>query len=388
MNTTVEIALYPTQDDFVHDPKRYTAFIGGRNSGKTFAGSCKALQLATQGGLGCIAAPSFPQLEKGAKPQFIDRLDSVGIRYTKTRDGIVLPDHHAEILFVTLESESRVRGPNYRWGWVDEVEYVTDRTIWKALKGAIREGPNPQLFVTSTPKGRRLVWDEWVVGKTQGHALYKATTHDNPFIDADDYVSGLGYEGTFYDQEITAEFVTFEGLVYPGFDRDRAIQARDTEGWRTIMGVDIGTRNPTAILTIRAGADTERHIERELYRRGMSSDEITDAITAEADAVKPARIYLDPSAASYILALTRKGYPATKANNDVRFGIGVVTTAIADGMTVAPSCVNLVAELESYRYPDGKVETDNPVKDNDHAADALRYGLAGLAAPKRKVVIA
>lgn len=381
MTATLAVKLYDTQDDFVMDQKRYTAFIGGRNSGKTFAGSVKAVKCAAQyGGLGCIAAPSFPMLEHGAKAQFIERLTESGEPFTKTRDSVQIPRFNAEVLFSTLESEARVRGPNFSWGWADEVEYVADRSIWKALKGAVRDGPNPELFVTSTPKGRRLVWDEWVVGKTAHHALYKATTFDNPFIDAQDYVSGLGYEGVFYEQEITADFVTFEGLVYPGFNRSVIIE-RDCSGWATILCADIGARNPTAVYTIRVGADVERHIERELYRRGMSSDEITDAIAAEADATNPEVIFLDPSARAYIDTLQRRGYPAVPANNEVVYGIGVMTTAIADGMTVDPSCVNFVAEIESYAYPENKTNNDKPVKSGDHAMDAIRYGLVGVVSP-------
>jgi hypothetical protein len=120
MATELRVKLYPTQDDFVADDRRYTAFIGGRNSGKTYSGSIKALLLATQGGLGCIAAPSFPMLEHGAKRQFMDRLDEAGIPYTKARDGVTIPAWNSEVLFVTLESESRVRGPNFSWGWAEE----------------------------------------------------------------------------------------------------------------------------------------------------------------------------------------------------------------------------------------------------------------------------
>lgn len=371
------VDLYPMQDDFVHDEHRYPAFIGGRNSGKTYAGSWKAVTKAAQGGLGCIAAPSFPMLEHGAKAQFIARLNDIGVPYHLTRSSVEIPSWSAEVVFVTLESESRVRGPNYSWAWPDEVEYVADRNVWKALKGAVREGDNPQIFPTSTPKGRRLVWDEWIANATEHHTLHKATTYDNPFIDADDYVAGLNYAGRFYEQEIAADFVAFEGLIYPGFDREKVVHERDVEGWRRIIGVDIGTNNPTAILTIAVGADTERHVESEVYRRRMSSDEIVDAIAAEADRVKAESIFVDPSAAGYIKSLQDRGYPARKVNNEVRYGIGVVTSAIADGLTVDPSCVNLVTEFEAYHYDDAKVETDKPDKSEDHACDALRYGLVG-----------
>ena len=379
------LTLYPAQWDFVADDSRWVAFVAGRNAGKTFAGSWKAVRRAQRGGLGVIAAPDFPMLEFGAKRSFLDRLRDLRVPHAVTRNpGVVtVPGWGAEVRFATLETESRVRGPNYDWGWVDEVEYVTDRGIWQALKGAVREGAAPQLFVTSTPKGRRLVFEEWVANPTPHHALYRASTFDNPHIDAADYVAGLGYAGRFFRQEIEASFEGAEGLVYPDFDRARHVRAVDCTGWRTVIGVDVGSRNPTAALVARLAGDGRIHIERELYRRNMSSSEITGAIKAMADEVRAETVYIDPSAAGYVLELERDGYPVVKANNDVLLGIQRVTTAINDGLTIDPSCANLVAELEGYAYPDGsRVETDKPLKVNDHAADALRYLVIGEATPQ------
>jgi hypothetical protein len=375
-----DIELYGVQDDFVHDEHRYVAFVGGRNSGKTYAGSWKAALRAQEGGLGVIAAPDFPMLEFGAKRAFLDRLVDMNVAFSLNgqRGVVTIPRWNAEVRFATLETESRVRGPNYAWCWADEVEYVTDRTIWQALKGAIRNGTNPQLFVTTTPKGRRLVWDEWVQAASPQHALYRASTRDNPFIDAEDYIAGLGYTGRFLQQEIDAEFVAFDGLVFPEWDRCR-LQAVDCAGWRTVLGVDIGTRNPTAILTVRQAGDLRMHIEREVYRRNMGAADVVAAIAAEADRVQPEAIYIDPSAAGYVIDLERAGYPVVKADNDRKRGVQLMATALADGLTVDPGCVNFVDEIEAWHYPDGKRESDDPVKEHDHALDAWRYACVGLA---------
>jgi hypothetical protein len=372
--------LYPVQDDFVHDQRRYPAFIGGRNSGKTYSGSIKALLRATGGGLGCIAAPSFPQLEGGAKRQFIDRLNESGMNYTPTRTGIHIPTWNAEVIFVTLESESRVRGPNYEWAWPDELEYVVDRKIWKALLGAVRAGDNPQVFPTTTPKGRRIIYDEWGVKPTERHALYTATTFDNVFIDAADYVSGLGYEGAFYDQEISAEFVSFEGVVYPGFNYADNVRAIDVTGWQPILGLDLGTRNPTAILTAYYSGD-RLHIAAEMYESGMSSDRITDEAVRIYGAVNPIHVVVDPSAAGLILSLEDKRLRVVKANNDVKVGISQVTSRLPF-LTIDPGCVHTIAEFESYQY---RADSDQPVKANDHAMDVVRYLCMDIygAPPKR-----
>lgn len=378
---TLNYSLYEVQDDFVNDPSRYVAFIAGRNSGKTYSGSVKAVLKCMEPTLGVIAAPNFPMLEHGAKRQFIDRLEEAGIPFvTNNQKGTLhIPDTGAEVLFATLESESRVRGPNFNWAWPDELDYLYDLKVWKALKGAVRAGDNPQIFATSTPKGRRLIWGEWVRDETPRHKLYRASTYDNLFIDADDYVSGLGYDGRFADQEINAEFVSFDGLVYDMFDRERNVTQVNTAGWRTVMGVDVGARNPTVALVIRIAGDGRVHIEREHYQRGMGSTAILSLIEQAADECKPEAIYIDPSAAAYIDDLLSDGYPAEKANNDVQTGIQRVTTAFADGLTVDPSCINTIAEFESYQYQDNG--SDKPIKQNDHCMDAARYGVLGGTQP-------
>lgn len=378
---TKQIELYGIQHDFVFDEARYVAFVAGRNAGKTFAGSWKAALAAQRGGLGIIAAPDFPMLEFGAKRAFLERLRDLNVAHQVNgqRAVVTIPRWNAEVRFATLETESRVRGPNYAWGWVDEVDYLSSNAIWQSLKGAIRAGDTPQLFVTSTPKGRRLLYDEWVERGTPQHHLYRAKTADNPFIEAEQYILSLGYTGRFAEQELGGEFVAFEGLVYPAFSRPGNVRTIDCEGWRTVLAVDVGTRNPTCVLTLRKASDGRVHVERELYRRGMSSEEIIEAIAAEFDREQPEVVLLDPSANDYILSLQRRGYPARKANNDITFGIGQVTTALADGLSVDPSCVNLIAEFESYRYPEGRTGEDKPVKEGDHAMDALRYGIASEA---------
>jgi phage terminase large subunit len=60
-------------------------------------------------------------------------------------------------------------------------------------------------------------------------------------------------------------------------------------------------------------------------------------------------------------------------------GIARVTDALAHGLSIDPQCLNAISELESYRYPEGsRSGTENPIKENDHAMDALRYGIVHL----------
>jgi hypothetical protein len=75
---TIEQRLYPQQFAFLNDQRRYPAFIGGRNSGKTFTGAYKAFERMSRGGLGIVAGPSFPAMKLGPKPQLLKALDAAG----------------------------------------------------------------------------------------------------------------------------------------------------------------------------------------------------------------------------------------------------------------------------------------------------------------------
>lgn len=380
---TIEQRFYPQQIAFLRDQSRYPAFVGGRNSGKTFTGAYKALEWASRGSLGLIAGPSFPAMKLGPKPRFLKLLDDSGITYRENKNDnkLYIAAFNAEIQFAGLENDTYTRGPNYRWGWVDELDFVADPEMWRTAKAAVREGGDYQFFITSTPKGRRLIYQEWVIGADDFHHLHKATSFDNFFVDAEDFVAGLNYSGRFYEQEINAEFVTFEGLVYPGFDRLRNVKVVDCAGWGSLIAVDVGTRNPTAILTIRHSGD-RLHVERELYRRGMGSTEIVDTVAGEYRESRASAAVVDPSAAGLITDLEHLALTAHKGDNAIVTGISRVTSVLPD-LTINPSCVNLIAEFESYQYPDGtRSEQDNPIKSNDHALDALRYGCMDLVVPQ------
>lgn len=372
------VALFPRQMRFVQDQRRFPGYVGGIGSGKSFAGGVKALKRFGHPGLGGVFAPSYPMLRDATQRTLFTLLDTVGIAYEhhKGENRLTILKSGHEVIFRSLDNPDSVRGPNLEWAWIDEASLVTKEAS-NIVNGRVRVGDHPQVWKTFTPKGRNWCWEEYERDATGDesdpvHPLYRVKTTENPELPAD-FVDSLGYSGRFAEQELGGEFVAFEGVVYPSFNRPDHVRPHDTTDWRPVMAIDIGTRNPTAILTGYQG-DDRWHIAREVYRRGMSSDEIIDAITAEADAVQPEVIYIDPSANDYILTLQRKEYPARKANNDVTYGIGVVTAELANGMTIDPSCVNLIAELETYHYREGgRTETDKPVKEFDHACDAVRY---------------
>jgi PBSX family phage terminase large subunit len=389
------LRLFPRQMRFVKSTAPYPAYIGGIGSGKSFAGGAKVISRLGRKELGMIAAPTYQMLRDSTLEGFFNQLDMLGIPYEhhKSENTITFATGH-KILCRSLEDPAKVRGPNLDYAWVDEAGYISPEA-WAVVKGRVRVGVQPQAWTTSTPKGRNWMWEEWERDATGNefdatHPLFRVRTEENPEL-PDGFAHSLGYSDRFAAQELGGEFVAFEGLVYPGFNRQRHVHRADTSGWGTVLGLDLGTKNPTALLVVKHAGE-RRHYQAEHYERGMSSDSITDLAVKAWETYRPEFMVVDPSAAGLILSLENRGIRVRKAINDVVVGISTLTSLIdgktPDGeplLTVDPSCVNFIAEMESYRYPDGRRgNSDHPVKEMDHLADCARYVEMELSAPPKR----
>lgn len=303
----------------------------------------------------------------------------------------------SELLIGGLDKADKVMSREYDLIYVNEAWEISEDDLEK-LSTRARWGvmPYQQVFGDTNPQG-------------PGHHLYKAfqagriqmlfSVHeDNPAL-FDPAVNDWTEQGRAYlarldsltgfrrDRLRKGLWVAAEGVVYPGFNRQTHVKKINCKGWGTILGMDVGTRNPTALLTIRFAGD-RIHVEAEHYQRGMSSDSITDVAISTYGRTNPDYLVIDPSAAGLITSLADRGITVRKATNDIKIGISRLTAALPD-LTVDPSCVNLIEEFESYRYPSGgrNDSNDTPVKEHDHALDALRYAVFDLANPVVEVDI-
>lgn len=301
-----------------------------------------------------------------------------------------------------MDNPGKVLSAEYDHAYVMQAEEL-DVTDWETLLTRLRYGATPyhQLFGDANPASRQ----HWLYRRMLAGSLKFLTSEheDNPelfdlatgeqtpygreYLGKLDRLTGFRKERLRYGKWVGAE-----GLVYTDFDPVTMVKRVDVSSWQTrVLGVDIGTRNPTAILRIAMSGDDRTHVAGEIYRAGMTSNDIIDAIESECDDFHPHAVFVDPSAAGYIAQLEADGYPVEKANNDRRYGIACVHDAIERGLTVDPSCRGTLAEFGLYAYPAGSETSlgaadgetredgkDDPVKKNDHSMDGLRYGIAGL----------
>jgi PBSX family phage terminase large subunit len=204
------------------------------------------------------------------------------------------------------------------------------------------------------------------------------TIDDNPFLPAA-FVENLKreYAGTVhYERYILGKWVLAEGLVYKFGEENKADEV--PEGGEYYISVDYGTMNPfSAGLWSLNGTKAMRI--REYYYGGRDSsvqktdEEYCDAIDALADGLPIRQIIVDPSAASFIAALRKRGWTVKKADNDVENGIRRVAVYLANGnIKIHKSCADCIREFGMYRW-DEKAGEDKVIKEYDHAMDEVRY---------------
>jgi hypothetical protein len=85
-------------------------------------------------------------------------------------------------------------------------------------------------------------------------------------------------------------------------------------------------------------------------------------------------VIVDPSAASFIEVLRRRGWRVRKAENDVVSGIRLVSDCLKDGrIVICQGCGALLKEMDEYVWDLSNSAKDKVKKEHDHAMDDMRY---------------
>ena len=180
----------------------------------------------------------------------------------------------------------------------------------------------------------------------------------------------------YYLRYILGEWALAEGLVY-SFGEDNIVDEQP-RGAEYYISIDYGTLNPfSAGLWSVTGAKAVR-IQEYYYdgrnqKRQLTDEEYCDEIQALADGYPVAKVIVDPSAASFITALKRRGFRVQQADNAVLDGIRRTSVFLKNGtIKIHRSCADSIREFGLYRW-DEKAASDAVVKENDHAMDDIRY---------------
>ena len=182
--------------------------------------------------------------------------------------------------------------------------------------------------------------------------------------------------------------VSAEGRVYDFFEPDMAGKAPENcEKW--YISCDYGTVNPTSMglwglhqgVWYRVG---EFYFNSRQQMRQMTDEEYARAMQDLAGSRPITAVIVDPSAASFIEVLKRKGWRVRKANNDVLSGIRLTSDCLKDGrIVICEGCRDCLREMDEYVW-DLHSGKDQVKKENDHAMDDMRYFVSTVLAGQSK----
>lgn len=261
---------------------------------------------------------------------------------------------------------------------LDEVVLMPRSFVEQALTRCSVDGA--KLWFSCNPGSpQHWFYTEWIQRNKERNALYlHFEMTDNPGLSQKTLERYQAmFSGVFYDRYIRGLWVVAEGLIYPMFDESCIVDGLPETG-EYYVSCDYGTLNPFSAGLWRWDGKTATRIREYYYsgrenQKNKTDEEYADEIKKLIGEADVKSIIVDPSAASFIEVLRRRGYMVRKANNDVTNGIMTTARFLQDGVIkIHRDCKDCIREFGLYRW-DEKSADDRPIKENDHAMDETRY---------------
>jgi len=388
----------PKQKEVLDAVKNHTfvLYSGAFGAGKTLLICNIVIRecINNPGSLWFMGSQTVPQLRDTVVRTFLQECELYDEEISKAVSGFKLVKswkpsilsltffNGSEVLFRSCDNPTKFKSLNLDGFALDEPVDI-DEQVFLMLQGHLR-GKNTKHHIgvlAGNPSGKtNWVYRRFFVDKNKEFFVVHTTTYDNLFL-PDGYIRNCedSFDAEYAKRYLHGEWGDFEGLIYKDFNVSTHVcDVRDKKFEYFLGGYDDGFRNPACLLTIGVTSDSHLSVVNEFYEHGKTSDDIVSEI-CEINRVYPMRkIFVDPSAQNIIGLMKDKHLSVFEANNDVDNGIAHLKMFFKNNViSVDYGCKNLIKELQSYRYERdfmNKNQSERPLKKDDHACDALRYG--------------
>ena len=373
---------------------RWQALIcdGAVRSGKTF---CMGLsfflwaQHDFNGRQFALCGKTVGALRRNLLTELVPCLRRIGMEVRENRSAntltVVYAGHRNQFLLFggkDASSAALIQGSTLAGLLLDETALMPRAFVEQAVARGSR------LWFNCNPEGpEHWFYKEWIErAESRGALRLHFTMEDNPGLPPEirQRYERL-YTGVFYRRFVLGEWAAAQGLVYDFFDPDKdAAEVPDGpfSAWR--VSVDYGTVNPLSMGLWGEKNGVWYRVDEVYYDSRREGRQKTDAEYAEMLEQLVAgrdiqRVIVDPSAASFIETLRRKGWQVMKADNDVADGIRVTADLLRQRRIVlCRPCRDCLREMALYCW-DERSGRDAPRKEHDHAMDEMRYFAMDLA---------
>jgi len=390
--TTLQVEMLPKQIDLMNARQFEVLFSGAFRAGKTRAGCYKLLQWASvPGSFVGLCRKTYTSLKHTTLRTLLKPdgplpavLPPGAYKHNKT-DHVISIKGGGEILYFGFDHPERMGSLGFDAVLIDEGIELDEDEYTMLLGRCSGQALGYRQIVTVTNPGSpgHFLHGRFYETPDETQRLIETNSLENFFLPRQ-YIEQLQkLTGTDYERYVLGKWTAYEGLVYRDFSRAVHVCERPGPWQRVIIGVDEGFTHPGVALVVGIDGDGRGHVMREFYQTQVLPADFVARVKAMAGDCEPKleRAYIPPEAAGMIADLKRQSVPAMKAKNAVMDGIRYVTNALMirgdgrPGLTIGPACVDTIREFEAYCWRKGK---DEPVKEDDHAMDALRYALFSM----------
>lgn len=334
-----------------------------------------------------ITAPTYKIMSQSTLPAFLKIMEGCG-EYSKATAEYKVNGGGTGYFRTATDPDSIVGITDVRFVWGDEAGKYS-LYFWENIQ-ARAAFKKAQICLTTSPYSLNWIYKEFIRPKQKGKPredceLIQAASWENPFFPIETIERARdNMDPRRFNMMFGGSWDQVHGLVYDCFDEEenQSVLSSFPTGTRYFGGVDWGFTEPFVLVVHAILPNGRRFQVSETYKAGLTINDIATICKQKKDVFNIERFYCDPSQPGHIEELNRNGLQAVGAVNDIRNGIDYVYELFKSRYLklVTGSSPHTVDELETYHYPDPddlKPDQDakeqNPVGQNDHALDAIRY---------------
>ena len=371
---------------------------GAVRSGKTMAMGLSFFLWASacfDGRQFALCGKTIASVRRNVLSELLPRLESLGAVWKEKRTENLVTVRflgHENRFYVfggrDESSASLIQGMTLAGVLLDEAALMPRSFVEQACARCSVAGS--RLWFNCNPAGpNHWLYRTWILeGEKRSCLRLHFTMEDNPSLTPQirQRYRNL-YSGVFYRRYVLGEWVQAEGRVYDFFSPEMAGKAPECcDKW--YISCDYGTVNPMSVgLWGRSGGVWYRvkefYFDSRRERRQMTDAEYADALQNLAGGREITAVIVDPSAASCLEVLRRRGWRVRKAKNDVLSGIRLTADLLKNGsLVICEGCDDCLREMEEYVWDQSGRGHDRVKKEYDHAMDDMRYFAATVLGEK------
>ena len=377
---------------YLFNRSRFLVVYGGAGSGKSYFAAQKVIMEAfTRKVRILVIRKVATTIRESTWKQLQEIISSFGMsKYftkNKTEKSFYCKVTGSEIIHAGLDDVEKLKSIHEITNiWIEEATELEMKDFLQLnirLRGKLPPGGYHQIILSFNPIDPSHWLRKYFFTQPAEKTLRQTTISHSSFIDnikmedneRAEYAENLealkDIDEQYHSIYAKGEWTEIKELIFTNF---KVISAASYPAHfdEVIYGIDFGFNNPTAIIQVCI-KDGRIYLHEILYKTRLTNADLIREM-ARLKIPKYAEIYADSAEPDRIQEISQAGYNVFKANKNVKDGIDFVQR---HELFSNPFNINMNREFATYKWKKNRLEEvlDEPVKVNDHTADAARYAI-------------